>query len=123
MMKGLIQCAFCGKITALTRSDRLTCGNSCSVKLIYSRTHNFQTPLENYLKFIEENIEDENETDNLINSLDVTLKRQNENNVKKIITEPFFKKEQILIQPKLNAASLTEIEEKIKKYNTKLKTI
>jgi len=92
-MKQLIQCANCGKITTLTRSDKLTCSNSCSVKLIYARNHNFQTP---YQTFIKNNF---SATDELINE-----------NLE-------------IINNRSNNKTIEELDEKIKKYSIKLKTI
>lgn len=94
-MKRLIQCANCGKITSLTRSDKLTCSNACAVKLIYARNHNFQTPFEAYLSYIET---EEN-----------TLISEGMNNN--------------IVESKKNIKNDSELDEKLKKYNLKLKTI
>lgn len=93
-MRPLIQCAYCGKITTMTRSDKTTCSNTCSVKLIYARNHNFNSPFETFIKNI----------------------GIGEN---KGISENF----ETLKLSKIENNTLSDLEEKIKKYSMKLKTI
>lgn len=93
-MRPLIQCAYCGKITTMTRSDKTTCSNTCSVKLIYARNHNFNSPFESFIRSI-----DIQENKGIGEDLKTLKLSKIENN------------------------TLNDLEEKIKKYSNKLKTI
>lgn len=93
-MRPLIQCAYCGKITTMTRSDKTTCSNTCSVKLIYARNHNFISPFETFIRNI-----DAQENKGIGEDLKILKLSKIENN------------------------TLFDLEEKIKKYSNKLKTI
>lgn len=93
-MRPLIQCAYCGKITTMTRSDKTTCSNACSVKLIYARNHNFNSPFETFVKNT-----DMRENKGISENLKTLKLNKIENN------------------------TLNDLEEKIKKYSMKLKTI
>ncbi|HWY11822.1 MAG TPA: hypothetical protein VN026_10880 [Bacteroidia bacterium] len=97
-MNRLIQCGYCGRICKLTRSDKSCCSNTCAVKLIYAKKHNYETPLESYLRLINGVGLDSLEPDILEQEI-------------KIKQEP----EKI----RIGNNNMTEIDEKLKKYSKK----
>ena len=100
MNSRLMQCEYCGRIARLTRSDKQTCSNNCAVKLLYCRKHNYETPLETYLKMLSE--AEDTEDGQAI--------------------EPVIKKE-ISRTTKKNIINDSELDEKINKYSIHLKQL
>jgi hypothetical protein len=85
----------------MSRSDKVCCTNSCAVKYIYARKHNFDTPLDSYNKMIGESVE------------------YNEPN-----PISAFKSERQEVKIKNNSGiDVDEIQQKIIKYSTNLKNI